>query len=294
MPPSDHVLVGGSGRSGTTVVGELIGAHSRYTCLPFETRFQTELLRLNHGRITFDEFCADMRGRWMDRFRGNEVDAEAEYARVLPEELLEGAVAVFERTWAEDHLSASRRLVHTLLGAAAAINGTAGWVDSSPVNLLWTAALHDLIPDALFVHVIRDGRDVAASVVRRWGVMDHDAALDWWYKRLLNTNLSADRPDGFVGPGVAHIVRLEALVRDEREATYAALLRFLDVEDEPRIHTFFTEILSAETANIGGWRRTQDAAEQASTTRRYRELLDLLAEAEVECAPALAAAVDDS
>ncbi len=276
--PSDHVMVGGTGRSGTTVLGRLIGSHSRYTCLPFEARFPTHLPRLADGRIEMEEFSRLMRENWFKRFR-----------RVLPEDQMEGAMAVFEQTWEEDHAAASRRLIHSLMDPVAAANATSGWVEMTPVNMMWTVALTELVPDVRFVHAVRDGRDVAASVAKTWGGMDEAGALEWWSRRLLDTN----RPGGFVGPGVVHIVRLEALVRDDREASYAALLDFLDLEDEPAMRTYFTETLNADTANIGRWRRTLDEAQQEATTKRYRELLDALADEGVECAPALIAAVDD-
>src|SRR5262249_45588170 len=41
------------------------------------------------------------------------------------------------------------------------------WVDSTPTNIPHMLRIHRDFPDAYFVHIIRDGRDVALSLDRR-------------------------------------------------------------------------------------------------------------------------------
>lgn len=48
--------------------------------------------------------------------------------------------------------------------------GVERWAEKTPANLLYIPQIKKTIPDALIVHIIRDGRDVAASMSRmRWG-----------------------------------------------------------------------------------------------------------------------------
>ena len=43
------------------------------------------------------------------------------------------------------------------------------WVEATPVHLLHLPVIKKAVPDAVFVHVIRDGRDCAVSnASRRW------------------------------------------------------------------------------------------------------------------------------
>lgn len=42
--------------------------------------------------------------------------------------------------------------------------GAMRWADNSPEEMLYVPRIKQLFPDALFVHIIRDGRDVAASL----------------------------------------------------------------------------------------------------------------------------------
>jgi hypothetical protein len=45
--------------------------------------------------------------------------------------------------------------------------GMKRWAENSPEGMLHLPLIKRLIPDALFVHILRDGRDVAASLARR-------------------------------------------------------------------------------------------------------------------------------
>jgi hypothetical protein len=45
--------------------------------------------------------------------------------------------------------------------------GVQRWAENSPEGMLYLPLIRRLIPNALFVHILRDGRDVAASLARR-------------------------------------------------------------------------------------------------------------------------------
>jgi len=49
------------------------------------------------------------------------------------------------------------------------------WAEKTPEHLLYATEIKKTIPDALFIHIIRDGRDVAASM----GVLGYIPVLPW-------------------------------------------------------------------------------------------------------------------
>jgi len=53
------------------------------------------------------------------------------------------------------------------------------WAEKTPDHLLYAAEIKKTIPDALFIHIIRDGRDVAASM----GVLGYIPVLPWDRRR---------------------------------------------------------------------------------------------------------------
>jgi hypothetical protein len=53
-----------------------------------------------------------------------------------------------------------------VMGEICALQGMQRWAENSPEGMLYLPLIKDLIPDALVVHIIRDGRDVATSLGR--------------------------------------------------------------------------------------------------------------------------------
>lgn len=57
-----------------------------------------------------------------------------------------------------------------VMEAIARNQGVERWAEKTPRHLLYIPQIKETIPDALIIHIIRDGRDVAASMSRmRWG-----------------------------------------------------------------------------------------------------------------------------
>jgi hypothetical protein len=54
-----------------------------------------------------------------------------------------------------------------VMGEMARAQGVERWADNSPEELLYTLDLKKYLPDALFIHMIRDGRDVSLSLDAR-------------------------------------------------------------------------------------------------------------------------------
>jgi hypothetical protein len=53
-----------------------------------------------------------------------------------------------------------------VMGEICALQGMQRWAENSPEGMLYLPLIKQLIPDALVVHIIRDGRDVATSLGR--------------------------------------------------------------------------------------------------------------------------------
>jgi len=54
-----------------------------------------------------------------------------------------------------------------IMGEICWAQGMARWAENSPEGMLYLPLIKRLIPHALFVHILRDGRDVATSLARR-------------------------------------------------------------------------------------------------------------------------------
>jgi hypothetical protein len=57
--------------------------------------------------------------------------------------------------------------IRIVMGEMALTQGARRWADNSPEELLHASAIKKVLPDALFIHMIRDGRDVSLSLDAR-------------------------------------------------------------------------------------------------------------------------------
>ena len=123
------IFVIGSPRSGTTLVRLILDSHPSISCGE-ETHFLRDL----------------------EAVVGRNWDLVATYG--LP------------REWWIEHL---RGLYDTFQAEVLARNGKVRWAEKDPTYTLHLPFIEELFPDAMYIHLLRDGHDVVASFRDRWG-----------------------------------------------------------------------------------------------------------------------------
>lgn len=148
--PDDAVLIGGCGRSGTTMLRELINRHSRIAIGP-ETAILCDIINTSRLAVEWGVIEPDVRRR-MGSSR---------------------SIVEFAQGFFRDY---------------ARKNGKARWGDKTPRNIRFTQRLLNQFPNSRLIHIIRDGRDVACSlrnhpkeVIRHGKVVPNNVNLPIWF-----------------------------------------------------------------------------------------------------------------
>jgi hypothetical protein len=269
LPP---VFVGGTGRSGTTVTGRLVGLHPSYHGITTEVRFLSAkggLCDLVNGRTGMRKFDGRMRGRGFDPTETNGPHM------VLEQAAIEAALDRLAHDVRIDPVAAGAAFAHRLLDPLAIAAGKPGWVEMTPGNSRVAPTLLRMFPDLRLIHTERDGRDIACSVVPLgWGPNDLDSALDWWAASLRKCRAGV----AALPPGRALVLRMESLLVDDRDGEYARLLDFVGLTDDPAMRAYFEAQMTAERAHIGRWRTDVPADRLAAFEAHYTELAASLGE----------------
>ncbi|MGH2925437.1 MAG: sulfotransferase [Solirubrobacterales bacterium] len=318
--PAELVFVGGTGRSGTTVISHLLDHHSRFRGVPIECRFHCNprgLADVVGGRATVDQFLRKLRTYWWYRIRVGEralvpagVIGRSRVAlhravarlgrngegrvrglhRIVDREPFERAVARFEESSGRDLVGASRTLFYDLLGPLAERAGKPALVEMSCFTIASAPELAEVFPEARFVHAVRDGRDSGASKVELREKPHHPtdpaSGIDFWADRLRRAEEGVRGLDA-AGRSRLRVVGLDELVWGDREDAYGGLLDFLGVEDEPVTRAFFDREMTADAAHRERWREGLDASEQREITARYEATLGRLEGEGYHCADVL-------
>ena len=271
------IFTGGTGRSGTTIIVNLLTRHPKFhASLPREIKYLTDrkgLIDFNFrrplteerslkelrnsiaarvmpimGRSSFDLFSSRIHGRWWSEIgkKGN----QRGLIQGISLNVLEKALKNFESSHKNDPKEASRDFFYSLSSAQINSNEIAYFGDSTPTNMINAKYIYKIFPEAKFINMIRDGRDVALSVSKeRWGPATPEKALVWWEKRIVHAHNSLAQ----VPQNSKLELRLEDLVVHQREESYSILLTFLGLEDHPTMRKYFDEQMLAEKMHSGEW-----------------------------------------
>jgi hypothetical protein len=212
----NHIFIGGCSRSGTTLLGAMLGANPDTICVP-ESHFKIDVLRKlwpHHEAIDVGHVLGRLVKHW--RFKIWGLDATPADLRPLVDgtrygDLLHAMVAAYAQT--ENKPTATT------------------WLDHTPENVSYANSLLTLYPDARFIHIVRDGRAVAASILPLdWGPNSVIKAARWWM-RMVSFGLAAE---SVLSPEQIIRVRYEDLVLHPEE-TLQTLCQFLGIDYLPQM-----------------------------------------------------------
>jgi Sulfotransferase family len=261
QPPP--IFVGGTGRSGTTILGRLLGTHPDYEMVPVEARFHSSpdgLPGVLRGSVTPDEFARRMIEQWYSR------PERPKLSRFVERKAIDAALERFLSSADRDPLAAGRALIEEIFGDYAHSQGKNGWVEMTPINAIWGApALARMFPQLRMVYVMRDGRDVASSLLGIGWISDIGEALAWWETRMWQCHKMCQK----LAPGSMHTVCFERLLIDDREGALQELRDFLGWSDEPAMQHFFTDHMTSKDAHVGRWKTHLSDQESAFLATAY-------------------------
>lgn len=160
------------------------------------------------------------------------------------------------------------------------------WGDKTPLNTYHTHLINDVFPQAQYIHIIRDGRDVVASYLKAGLYEDKAEACDRW----LNSIQLAQAFGQKIGSSRYLEIRYENLVR-QPEQIIQQICTFLNLNFLPDMLTFWQKahdlgdtklahhhnIRNPINENsIGKWRQTLSPADQTFVLTRLQPLLNQL------------------
>jgi hypothetical protein len=233
-------FVVGVGRSGTTLLRLMLDAHPQLAIGP-ETQFVPDVLGADApvmaiiGSRTWGDFGLD------------------------PEE--------FKRRAADHDLAGVLRAFYSLYAQS---QGKPRWGEKTPGYVKSMDAIATVLEEARFVHLIRDGRDVALS--RRARGMGADKPMaktaNLWRRRIEDARAQAQKLEG------RYIeLRYEDLVADpEPQLRTICAFTELDFDEAMLRHDASAEARLAELGDLDaqGGRQARDAAERAAAHAHAR------------------------
>ncbi|MGH8494923.1 MAG: sulfotransferase [Gammaproteobacteria bacterium] len=207
----EPVFVVGMNGSGTSMMLDSLGRHPELYALPDETHMMPYIISQAH------------------RFGSLEDDGNfTSYGRFAIEQMpvLERISGGAKPDLPPDWLSLPRSVAGVfdgIFGSLAARHGKRRWCEKTPDHVQHIEMLSAAFPGARFVHMIRDGREVACSIHRRQHRQPELIVYRW--KKLVRMGRAA----GSKLPGRYLEIRYEDLTQDPRQQM-RSICEFLQLE----------------------------------------------------------------
>ncbi len=273
-----YVFIVGCARSGTTLLRRMVDAHPDIA-ITRETHWISKRFERQEGVTPDGLVTPELLSRLL---------SYAKFTRMrIDQDELEGLLSGEEPVPYASFVTGVFDLYGKVQGKRLVGDKTPAYVRSIPT-------LHELWPEAKFVHIVRDGRDVALSAINwsrayklsnrfsTWTEHPVTTAAVWW-EWLVRLGREAGNP---LGPDLYHEVRYEELISEpeqtcERLCSFLglpyddAMLRFHEQLPDPRFYTK-QKRWRPISAGLRDWRSQLDAGEVERFEAAAGDLLDEL------------------
>jgi hypothetical protein len=282
------VFIGGTGRSGTHIIAQLLGRSHNLAMIPVEVRFHTDadgFPGLLAGEVSLPRFVRRLRGFWWKGFQTTRMRG---MFRLLDRELFDTAVAKFESRFGDDPRAACRLLFFDLFWSRTSEELTLrGIVEQSCDTVAQAPTLVRLFPEARFVHVVRDGRDASASrVSQTHGLVRPRTRADgirWWEERISRVEEGAHA----IPPARLLTVSLDELLLADSGKAVKPLLNFCGTRAIRSVRHFYGHRMSRDQAHSERWREGISSRRAARLEELYEQALGRLEASGARSAPLL-------
>ena len=297
------VFSGGTGRSGTTLVGKILRKHSAvHAGNPYEIKFLTGkggLIDLVSGHLASNENpntpfhfisgfiwsfperrlspkrIAALRQKMTEQWWSRDGKLGGTVGLVQGFELatLERELDNLQKGFTSHPVCSSRKFFYDFISSHKFFENSHVAVDTTPTNIERSHEVQALLHNAKFIHITRDGRDTISSVLKEpWGPKEPDKALEWWKRKHINAHHATSQ----LPESALHCMRLEDLVHHDREASYQQLLAFIGLEDEAEIRHFFETEVVPTNAHVERWR--EDSRLDDNFNKKFQDIVAELAD----------------
>ncbi len=257
LPPQSPVFIVGAPRSGTTLLQYMLRSHPSLSLPTGESHFIVPYYR---DAAHYDDLSS------VESLRALLADMRQRNREFIETDL--HGIAFNENHLSQQFFAEGRRGVRDVLTGLfeknAAGEGKPRWGDKTPYYVLHLPKLLEWWPDAQIVHVIRDGRDVALSLLARqhdFGVYNTYFAAKYWEHYVEVGHATGSR----LSPSRYLEIRYEDLIRTPH-ATLEEVCAYLNIP-------FSENVVDFKKSGMAGKTPLLQQPVQASNAEKWRSAM---------------------
>jgi hypothetical protein len=250
----NRVFIVGCPRSGTTLLQGLLTAHPKIISFP-ESHFFSSLII----------------PKWSHLLGIGSPQARQKLDKLISHLALKNARKLPEKTWRVSNYIA---YFTALLDNAALAGERSIWIEKSPEHLHQISFIEKHVPNAKFIHIVRNGSDVVASLYdvaakyqQQWdGPWSIERCVHWWV-RDVKTSLKHHSKDNHL------VIKYETLVIDT-ERQLSELCQFLEVDFDSVMLKEYQSTKNQIVKKDEPWKAAVDQNIQNLNSQKFYNLFD--------------------
>jgi hypothetical protein len=246
----EPIFIAGSGRCGTSILKGCLGRHKNIGVTNFEPMLFISADESSGLVYLVQECGASDRVRrcityLKKRFKFESGKKEYGYFKYISKECYERLLMELEANLPSGEyvfskmknkiVTAIRKFILYLYTSCGIANDF--WLDDHILNGLYVQEIKIIFPKSIFIHIIRDGRDVASSYVRKgWARSSFELALKIWHQRVIHTRSLCKEyaADSYIEVSFSSLV-------EGPEGVIRGLCVFIELEFEPVLLSLFSK-----------------------------------------------------
>ena len=156
------IFIGGCPRSGTTFLGNVLGLHSQCVATP-ESNFAIDVF--NDLQPIAEKNIREVRQAIEDHWRFKTWALAADWEQAAATDDYRALIFDLADQYGRKRLKKNGHI----------------WIDHNPTNMRDSKRMEEIFPRSKYIHIIRDGRGVAKSIIPlNWGPSAVETAAYWW------------------------------------------------------------------------------------------------------------------
>jgi hypothetical protein len=269
----DPLFIISSGRSGTTLLRSMLVASGEIAIPP-----ETQLIHKLPAR-----FQIHQRNGWKEAVKYVLSEFEGHQHFLLWKTNLAVVYReIFELSKNERSLARVIDFVYQTYAAQQFPNAIL-WGDQSPLYTFFLPTILSIFPNARFVHLLRDGRDVVASFIEKDGIDTIDEAIYRWgqsikrvrkaQKKIASNRFLEIRYEDLVTKPEEELRRISTFLNIEYTSRMLDYWK-LDSTVESKAHSYHRNLEKPVfKSSIGGWKKRLSAAQQRTVQNKLKIVL---------------------
>jgi hypothetical protein len=263
-------FIGGTGRSGTTILLQYLNKHSKISASnQLETPILTDMRGLldlyeNKNINSFENYIYKMR---------QSKEPYYNFLKSVEDQKINSLINDLKNNFDKAPKASIANFYFSFFESNNDYMG-----DSTPLNIQNAHRIDQAFDNSKFIHIFRDGRDSGYSVYEMMrdtefytNIKTPLDGLNFWYNKIVKSFESLNLIDSskYIN------VRFEDFAINNRDFEKNKIINFLSIKNEDQMDYFFNNNIIKEKVSIGKWQNIENTKE---FDKKYDEMLLKLAD----------------